>query len=355
MVPQLNPRHLWALLSTASAASSTLIYLYFFLHKSDSAEFVHLYSTTMLFCSWVNTACYFFLPRVFASKSFATIILIFTIAICVPVIRYFVFSETTGFTQFAFILGLSGPTILAPTFRDLFASGNFRYVYKTNIAVNFVFFFSALIALYFNSSNAIYLGGFIALPICVAICLWNGTQSQNLGGAALAALINPTFLILERSLFDQRLLVDSGTADFTIYYYLISRGVTFIGTVLFAIGIERSFHGKSDFIFRRIFYVLSLSLLALSLMDAITSNIKIVATLGQIAMWIILYWLTPRNRNGGKAYFFPLAICALEACFHWVAWEFIPNPNAWVLRSLALSFVCLGFIEVQNQKGAQAN
>ncbi|MGE3261141.1 MAG: hypothetical protein AB7K68_05135 [Bacteriovoracia bacterium] len=229
----------WAFLSTLSAASSTLIYLYLAHGQPWAPGFIQLYSSLGIVAGWLNALIYFLAPRtIFFQTRKAALFFFFAALLMASTIYAKIFHQELSWEKLCFLATSLIPVLYANAFGIEFYEGNYPWPYRRILAFNIFIFFGAIGSLCFahDESGLYRWGGAAGIPF---FCLWlsdcwNRIDAPREKFDSIQPWLNPSLPVLERTLWDQWVVSRLDVLNWSFGIYALGRVVTFTGNVTYS-------------------------------------------------------------------------------------------------------------------------
>ncbi len=235
---------LLALISTSTAACSTIAYLTIASQNLWGAEFIQLYSIIGLFSGWLNTLIFFFAPHRPFLQSKTSAALIFSLSISLVLFLYkTLFFHSIGPLEITFVASSLTPLLFANAFGVEFSEGNYHWVYVRSIFMNAMLALAAALS-WFSENHKISLCYFTSLVGLCILAFWavdrhRKIHNESVGLFSFQAWLNPSLPILERSVWDQWILSNFRLSELSVWIYLIGRALAFFGNISYSFFLGR--------------------------------------------------------------------------------------------------------------------
>lgn len=306
----LQSRFAWASLSTAVASASTVVYLAVIYGKPGAAEFIHLYSTITMLSAWIFSLL-FFLPAYYPIllTRTANLGIYFGTIFLSMASTHWIFSQAISFYEILFAATLLSHILFIPKLGLLFRVSRFREAYSISIIVNFSFLVTALLAATYENISAIYLFTAGCLPLAFLIWFFHPAlkikedKKTETTLPVIRGFLNPSLPILERTLWDQFLLLHFAKVEFTFWLYLISRIVSFSGTICFSYFTQKALEKDASSKLLRFMTVFVALLAILYLLSPFRLSLEGSLILGQSIGWICATALLLEFEKKSRTYF----------------------------------------------------
>lgn len=294
MIQRLRSRGAWATFSTSIAALSTVAYLFSFHGHSAANEFIHLYSTVGMLSAWLNTILFFYPEhsQKLYRRSWAFSIYLGSVALA-SVICFLVFGLLPSLLQLGFVFSLFLPILAAPAYGFHLRKGSYPAVLGRGIVLNFLFFLAALPGWILHQPEIVYAATALILPLGIGYWVLSPFFSVHSGRdmefkiPAHRVLLNPSSPVLERTITDQYFLLQFQRADFTFWFYALSRMISFAGNIFYSVATQTSLDsGAKQQRLTKIWLLLFLVAIG-NLVTQFANQAEFSVLLGQAYFWLL--------------------------------------------------------------------
>lgn len=316
----LKSQWFWATSATGSAALSTIAYLFTIHGTAESTNFIHLYSTAGMLSAWLNTIL-FFLPEHYPvlHRRSSVLAVYAGASSLVFVIVYLLFSAIPTLPQFGFVLVVLLPILYANAYGHHLRAQNYVGVFSRTILLNLLLLLAALPAWWKREPAFLYTATAVLLPLglihwATSVFFRIDTETKCAPKIPLfRALLNPSVPVLERTLWDQFILLNFGRAELTFWFYAFSRMISFLGNISYSFSTQSALGDREKDLKLEVAWAFLFSiglLIAVGSNSSLANNLPLL--LGQAFSWLLAASLLASFEKARSTYGFLLITALLD-------------------------------------------